>query len=66
MGPNLDGFLKAAGVAPNERRRVGRRVSERLAVSGGAMVEVRAGRRPEVDVVPLGSAGVTREGVPAR
>ena len=53
-GPDLDAFLQAAGVSRAERRLAGRRVSEELAVTGGVMVEVRAGDHPQVEVAPIG------------
>ncbi|HUR84779.1 MAG TPA: PP2C family protein-serine/threonine phosphatase [Solirubrobacteraceae bacterium] len=53
-GPDLDGFLSAAGVGRAERATVGRRVAEQLAVSGGVIVELRTGEHPTVNVLPLG------------
>ena len=53
-GPDLDAFLRAAGVSRAERRLAGRRVSEELAVTGGVMVEVRAGDHPQVEVAAIG------------
>ncbi|MGI9098476.1 MAG: SpoIIE family protein phosphatase [Solirubrobacteraceae bacterium] len=67
-GPDLDGFLKAAGVSKADRVIVGRRVSEQLAITGGVFVEVRAGEHPTVSVWPIGdsAAAATRESARAR
>ncbi|MBA3746157.1 MAG: serine/threonine-protein phosphatase, partial [Solirubrobacterales bacterium] len=61
-GPDLDSFLRACGVPRSERRLTGRRVSEQLAITGGVMVEVRAGEHPEVSVAPIGGS----DGKPSR
>jgi hypothetical protein len=53
-GPDLEGFLSAAGVSEVERLIAGRRVSELLASTSGVIVEVRTGEHPTVSVVPLG------------
>ncbi len=53
-GPDLEGFLAAAGVAQTERIVAGRRVSELLATTSGLVVEVHVGIDPEVTVVPIG------------
>jgi hypothetical protein len=53
-GPNLDGFLEAAGVSPADRATAGRVVSERLSITGGVVVEVRTGEHPMVSVAPIG------------
>jgi hypothetical protein len=66
-GPDLEGFLKAAGVAPSERAVAGRRVSEQLAITGGVIVEVRAGEHPTVSVYAIGDRpAATRQSTPAR
>jgi hypothetical protein len=65
-GPDLDVFLQAAGVSRAERRLVGRRVSEELAVTGGVMVEVRAGEHPQVEVAPIGGVRASRSRARAR
>jgi hypothetical protein len=66
-GPDLEGFLKAAGVAPSERAIAGRRVSEQLAVTGGVIVEVRAGEHPTVSVYAIGDRpAALRQSTPAR
>jgi hypothetical protein len=67
-GPDLDGFLEAAGVTKADRTIVGRRVSEQLAVTGGVFVEVRAGEHPTVGVWPIGdsAAAASRQGAQAR
>ncbi|HEV2786490.1 MAG TPA: PP2C family protein-serine/threonine phosphatase, partial [Solirubrobacteraceae bacterium] len=53
-GPDLDGFLRAAGVAEADRLIAGRRVSELLATTSGVIVEVRTGEHPMVSVAPIG------------
>lgn len=53
-GPDLDGFLKAAGVAPGDRATAGRAVSEQLSIAGGVIVEVRTGEHPTVSVYAIG------------
>jgi len=53
-GPDLDGFLRAAGVADVDRLIAGRRVSELLATTSGVIVEVRTGEHPMVTVAPIG------------
>jgi hypothetical protein len=53
-GPDLEGFLTAAGVGRNARVIAGRRVSEQLAISGGVIVEVRTGEHPTVSVYAIG------------
>ena len=53
-GPDLDGFLSAAGVSEVDRLIVGRRVSELLATTSGVVVEVRTGEHPMVSVAPIG------------
>jgi hypothetical protein len=67
-GPDLDGFLRAAGVARSDRVIAGRRVSEQLAVTGGVIVAVRTGEHPTVDVSPLGdrAAAASRQTTPIR
>jgi hypothetical protein len=53
-GPDLTGFLQAAGISRSSRAMVGRKVSEQLAITGGVIVEVRAGEHPTVTVSPIG------------
>ncbi|HEX8157580.1 MAG TPA: PP2C family protein-serine/threonine phosphatase [Solirubrobacteraceae bacterium] len=53
-GPNLDGFLEAAGVSPADRAITSRRVGEQLSITGGVVVEVRTGEHPVVSVAPIG------------
>ena len=53
-GPDLDGFLRAAGVADVDRLIAGRRVSELLATTSGVIVEVRTGDHAMVSVSPIG------------
>jgi hypothetical protein len=53
-GPNLDGFLEAAGVSPADRVITSRRVGEQLSITGGVVVEVRTGEHPVVSVAPIG------------
>jgi hypothetical protein len=53
-GPDLDGFLKAAGVSRTDRAMAGRAVSEQLAITGGVIVEVRTGEHPTVSVYAIG------------
>ncbi|HTN22995.1 MAG TPA: SpoIIE family protein phosphatase [Solirubrobacteraceae bacterium] len=53
-GPDLDGFLKASGVSAGDRAIAGRAVSEQLAITGGVIVEVRAGEHPTVSVYAIG------------
>jgi serine phosphatase RsbU (regulator of sigma subunit) len=53
-GPDLEGFLAAAGVSRNDRAIAGRRVSEQLAITGGVIVEVRTGEHPTVSVYAIG------------
>jgi hypothetical protein len=67
-GPDLDGFLEAAGISRSNRAIVGRKVSEQLAITGGVIVEVRTGEHATVTVSPIGSgAGVTsRQTAPIR
>ena len=67
-GPDLDGFLRACGVAEVDRLIAGRRVSELLAVASGVIVEVRTGEHPMVSVAPIGDdAGLaTRPSARAR
>ncbi len=65
-GPDVDGFLAAAGVGRAERAIVGRRVSEQLAATGGAVVELRTGEHPTVNVLPLGDATSASERQSAR
>ncbi len=65
-GPDLDGFLSAAGVSRAERTIAGRRVSEQLAISGGVIVEVRTGEHPTVSVYAIGDRpAVSRQRTPA-
>jgi serine phosphatase RsbU (regulator of sigma subunit) len=67
-GPDLDGFLRAAGVADVDRLIAGRRVSELLAVTSGVIVEVRTGEHAMVSVAPIGedTALSTRQSARAR
>ncbi len=65
-GPDLDGFLSAAGVGRAERATVGRRVAEQLATSSGVIVELRTGEHPTVNVLPLGDATSAGERQSAR
>ncbi|MEA2240770.1 MAG: hypothetical protein QOD24_326 [Solirubrobacteraceae bacterium] len=67
-GPDLDGFLQAAGISRANRVVVGRRVSEQLAITGGVIVEVRTGEHPTVSVSPIGdaSAAVSHQTAPTR
>jgi len=53
-GPDLDGFLRAAGVADVDRLIAGRRASELLATTSGVIVEVRTGEHAMVSVSPIG------------
>jgi hypothetical protein len=57
-GPLLPGFLDACGVSPHALRATQRDAREVAQRAGGALIEVRMGERPEVDVrepeVPLG------------
>ena len=53
-GPDLEGFLRGAGVAEADRLLAGRRVSELLARTSGVIVEVRTGEHPMVSVAPIG------------
>jgi hypothetical protein len=53
-GPDLDGFLIAAGVTRGDRAIAGRKVSEQLAITGGVIVEVRSGEHPTVSVYAIG------------
>lgn len=53
-GPDLDGFLTAAGVSEVDRLIAGRRVSELLATTSGVIVEVRMGEHPMVSVAAIG------------
>jgi serine phosphatase RsbU (regulator of sigma subunit) len=53
-GPDLDGFLVAAGVSEVDRLIAGRRVSELLATTSGVIVDVRTGEHPMVSVAPIG------------
>ena len=53
-GPDLDGFLRGAGVGEADRLIAGRRVSELLARTSGVVVEVRTGEHPMVSVAPIG------------
>jgi len=59
-GPDLDGFLKAAGVSKADRALTGRKVSEQLAISGGVIVEVRSGEHPTVNVYAIGESSPSR------
>jgi hypothetical protein len=67
-GPDLDGFLQAAGISRSNRAIVGRKVSEQLAITGGVIVEVRTGEHATVAVSPIGGgAGATsRQTAPIR
>jgi hypothetical protein len=67
-GPDLDGFLQAAGISRSNRAIVGRKVSEQLAITGGVIVEVRTGEHATVTVSPIGGgAGATsRQTAPIR
>jgi hypothetical protein len=65
-GPDLDGFLSAAGVSQADRVITGRKVSEQLAVTGGVIVEVRSGDHPTVNVYAIGESSPTRTSSPAR
>jgi serine phosphatase RsbU (regulator of sigma subunit) len=67
-GPDLEGFLKAAGVSRGDRAIAGRRVSEQLAIAGGVIVEVRTGEHPTVSVYAIGdrTAAAQRQSSPAR
>jgi hypothetical protein len=67
-GPDLDGFLQAAGISRANRVVVGRKVSEQLAVTGGIIVEVRTGEHPTVNVSPIGdsAAAASRQTAPTR
>jgi hypothetical protein len=67
-GPDLDGFLQAAGISRANRVVVGRKVSEQLAVTGGVIVEVRTGEHPTVGVSPIGdsAAAASRHTAPTR
>jgi serine phosphatase RsbU (regulator of sigma subunit) len=53
-GPDLEGFLEAAGVSEVDRLIAGRRVSELLSTTSGVIVEVRTGEHPMVSVAPIG------------
>jgi len=57
-GPLLPGFLDACGVNPHGVRATQRDAREVAQRTGGALIEVRMGERPEVDVrqpeIPLG------------
>jgi serine phosphatase RsbU (regulator of sigma subunit) len=57
-GPLLPGFLDACGVSPHGVRATQRDAREVAQRTGGALIEVRMGERPEVDVrqpeIPLG------------
>ena len=67
-GPDLDGFLRAAGVSEVDRLIAGRRVSELLATTSGVIVDVRTGEHPMVSVAPIGddTAVATRPSARAR
>jgi hypothetical protein len=65
-GPNLDGFLEAAGVSPADRAITGRSVSEQLAITGGVVVEVRTGEHPMVSISPIGDEAVVAPRARAR
>jgi hypothetical protein len=67
-GPDLEGFLKAAGVPRTERAMAGRRVSEQLAITGGVIVEVRTGEHPTVSVYAIGDrpTAASRQSAPVR
>ncbi len=66
--PDLDGFLRAAGVGEADRLIAGRRVSELLATTSGVIVDVRTGAHPMVGVSPIGddSGLSTRAGARTR
>jgi len=55
-GPVLRGFLDACGVAPQRIRTAEREANDLARRSGTAIVEVRLGDRPRVDVRPRGAA----------
>jgi serine phosphatase RsbU (regulator of sigma subunit) len=57
-GPDLDSFLRAAGVSEIDRLIAGRRVSELLATTSGVIVEVRIGEHAMVSVAPIGDDSV--------
>jgi hypothetical protein len=63
-GPDLAGFLAAAGVSPAARASAGREVSEQLAITGGVIVEVRSGEHPTVSVRPIGEPSPARTSSP--
>jgi hypothetical protein len=67
-GPDLDGFLQAAGSSRASRVAVGRKVSEQLAITGGVIVEVRTGEHPTVTVSPIGDgrAAASHQTAPTR
>ena len=67
-GPDLDGFLQAAGVSRPNRVATGRKVSEQLAITGGVIVEVRTGEHPTVSVSAIGdsAAAASRQTAPIR
>ena len=67
-GPDLDRFLRAAGVSDVDRLIAGRRVSELLATTSGVIVGVRTGEHPMVSVAPIGddSALITRQSARSR
>jgi hypothetical protein len=67
-GPDLEGFLRAAGISRANRVVVGRKVSEQLAITGGVIVEVRTGEHPTVSVSPIGdgSAAASHQTAPTR
>jgi hypothetical protein len=67
-GPDLDGFLQAAGISRANRVVAGRKVSEQLAITGGVIVEVRTGEHPTVSVSPIGdsAAAASRQTAPTR
>jgi hypothetical protein len=65
-GPDLDGFLRAAGVTRGDRAIAGRNVSEQLAITGGVIVEVRSGKHPTVSVYAIGERSAARASAPAR
>ena len=56
-GPDVDVFLRAAGIGRAERRRAGRRAAEQLAAAGGVLVEVLASQPPRAGVSPIGGVG---------
>ena len=64
-GPLLPGFLDACGVSPHTVRATQREAREVAQEAGGALIEVRMGERPEVDVrqpeVPLGDETLLRD-----